>query len=259
MLMQTPGGLPDAKEIAQIALVAAVVFLVVRRLTGTRAIRVAAVLVCLLVIYFVARLLQLDLIRFVIEKALAYGVFAAIVIFQPELRSMAARLGRHRVVRFLTRLEENELVDQIAHAAERLSRAKIGAIIAIEGKMSLEEYAETGTQIQARVSADIVVSLFLPYAPLHDGAVLVSADTLIAAGVILPLTQLPVADKTLGTRHRAALGLSEETDALVIVVSEETQQISLARRGRLERDVSPERLHEALVLACTPGAQLEER
>ena len=115
--------------------------------------------------------------------------------------------------------------------------------------MGLDEYAETGTRIQAAVSADILVSIFAPYGPLHDGAVLIRRDTIIAAGVILPLTQFPVADRSLGTRHRAAIGISEETDALAIVVSEESSQISLAQRGRMERDVEGERLAQAIAAA----------
>ncbi|MFW6331058.1 MAG: diadenylate cyclase, partial [Gemmatimonadota bacterium] len=156
------------------------------------------------------------------------------------------RLGQSRMLRLFNKMEESEVVEELVEGVERLSRAKIGAIIAVQREVGLDEYADTGTRIQARVSADIIVSIFAPYGPLHDGAVLVSGDTLIAAGVILPLTQFPVADKSLGTRHRAAIGLSEETDALVVVVSEETAHVSIAHRGRLERNVSPERLRAAL-------------
>ena len=124
---------------------------------------------------------------------------------------------------------------------EELSRAKVGAIIAIEREVGLGEYAETGTPLQARVSSALLSTIFTPYSPLHDGAVIVRGDIIVAAGAILPLTQFPVA-KVAGTRHRAALGLSEETDALVIVVSEETSQVSLAVRGQLERGVERERL-----------------
>jgi diadenylate cyclase len=122
----------------------------------------------------------------------------------------------------------------------------VGAIIAIEREVGLGEYAETGTKLQARVSASLINTIFTPYSPLHDGAVLIRGDTIIAAGAILPLTQFPVSDKSMGTRHRAALGLSEESDALVIVISEETSQISLAVRGRLERGLDHDRLVEVL-------------
>jgi diadenylate cyclase len=148
--------------------------------------------------------------------------------------------------RIFNNMAESEVVDELVESVERLARTKVGAIIAVEREVGLEEYAQTGTRIQARVSSEILVSIFAPYGPLHDGAVLIEGDTIIAAGVILPLTQFPVADKSLGTRHRAALGLSEETDALILVVSEETAQVSLADRGRLERNVDMDRLREAL-------------
>jgi diadenylate cyclase len=156
--------------------------------------------------------------------------------------------------RLFNRMEAAEITDELLESVERLSRAGIGAILAIEREVGLAEYAVTGSRVQARVSADLILSIFSPYGPLHDGAVLIQGDTIIAAGVILPLTQFPVADRTIGTRHRAAIGLSEETDALVIVVSEETSQISIAERGRLERSVSRDRLRQALGGQVVPPA-----
>jgi diadenylate cyclase len=205
--------------------------------------------------FFAARLLDLHLITYLMGKLFQYGAIAALIVFQPELRSALARLGQSRMLRIFHRMEQGEVVEELLEAVERLSRAKIGAIVALEREVGLEEYiAEQGTRIDARVSAELLLSLFSPYGPLHDGATLVSGDTIRAAGVILPLTQFPVSDKSLGTRHRAALGLSEETDALVIVVSEETQQISVAHRGRLERNVELERLRELVVGNATPVA-----
>ena len=190
----------------------------------------------------------------ILEWTLGLSAIAALVIFQPELRLRLLRLGRRRRhVHALHDLEESELVDEITDAVERLSRANIGAIVVIEGSVSLEEYVETGTRLAARVGADLLVSIFSPYGPLHDGAVLIGGDTIFAAGVILPLTQFPVADRTLGTRHRAALGITEESDALAIVVSEETAQVSMAQAGRIERDVDSERLRRALAAMFTAG------
>lgn len=238
--------LPELTDVVQIVIVAVGVYYILRLLARTRAMQMLFGFLLLAVIYFVARLLGLTLIGTILEYTFQYGVIAALIVFQPELRSALARLGRNRMLRLFNKMEESEVVEELVEGVERLSRAKIGGIIAIQREVGLDEYADTGTRIQARVSADIVVSIFAPYGPLHDGAVLVSGDTLIAAGVILPLTQFPVADRSLGTRHRAAIGLSEETDALVVVVSEETSQISMAQRGRLERNVSPERLRAAL-------------
>lgn len=246
--------LPRLGDIVQIIIVAAGIYYVLRLLARTRAMQMLFGLLLLAAIYFAARLLGLDLIRTILENAFQYGVIAALIVFQPELRSALARLGQSRMLRLFNKMEESAVVEELVEGVERLARAKIGGIIAIQRDVGLDEYADTGTRIYARVSADIIVSIFAPFGPLHDGAVLVSGDTLIAAGVILPLTQFPVADRSLGTRHRAAIGLSEETDALVIVVSEETTQVSMARRGRLERNVSPERLRSALAgVAARPA------
>ena len=230
------------KDIVQVLVLAAGIYFALRLLARTGAIQILIGVLLFVAVYFVARLFDLSIILYVLQNFFQYAAIAALIIFQPELRSGLARIGRARSFRFLSNLQQRELLDEIVEAVERLSRSKIGAIIALERDAKLEEYAETGTRIQARVEADLIVTLFSPYGPLHDGALLVSGDTIIAAGVILPLTQFPVADKSLGTRHRAALGLSEETDATVIVVSEETSIISVVQRGRIERGVTPERL-----------------
>ena len=238
--------LPGFWDLLQILIVAVGIYYVLRLLARTRAMQMLFGVLLLAAIFFASTFLGLTLIETILQAAFQYGIIAALIVFQPELRSALARLGQNRMLRFFNKMEEGAVVEELVEGVERLARAKIGAIIAIQREVGLDEYADTGTRIQARVSADIIVSIFAPYGPLHDGAVLVSGDTLIAAGVILPLTQFPVADKSLGTRHRAAIGLSEETDALVVVVSEETSQVSMAQRGRLERNVSPERLRAAL-------------
>jgi diadenylate cyclase len=246
---------PGFTDLVQIVIVAAGIYYVLRLLAQTRAIQMLLGLVLLVVVYFAARLLDMNLISYLMGKLFQYGAIAALIVFQPELRSALARLGQSRMLRLFHQMPQNEVVEELVEAVERLARAKIGAIIALEREVGLEGYsAEQGTKIHARVSAELILSIFSPYAPLHDGAALVAGDTIIAAGVILPLTQYPVADRSLGTRHRAALGLSEETDALVIVVSEETAQISIAHRGRLERDVGPDRLRT--LLAGGGGAEV---
>lgn len=239
--------LPRPWDLVQILIVALVFYYILRLLARTRALQILSGLLVLGGVYFFSRVLDLGLIRYIMETAFQYGAFAALIVFQPELRSTLARLGQNRMLRLFNRMEETQVVEEVVEAAGRLSRTHVGAIIAIEREMGLEEYTETGTRVQAKVKAELLESLFAPSAPLHDGAVLISGDTIVAAGVVLPLTQYPVSDRTLGTRHRAAIGLSEETDAVVVVVSEETSQVSLARRGVLERNVSPERLRNELV------------
>ena len=237
------------RVLVQIIIVTAGIYLLLLRVARPRSFRILSGLLVLIALYVVAWVAQLQVIVYVLEVLFGYGAIAALIIFQPELRSGLARLGRGRLIHELDHLPESELVSEIAEAVERLARANIGAIVVLEGDVSLDEYAETGTRLEARVGADLLVSIFSPYGPLHDGAVLISGDTVFAAGVILPLTQFPVADRSLGTRHRAAIGISEESDAVAIVVSEEAAHISLAVRGRFERDVDGDRLRLAIAAA----------
>jgi len=244
---------PNWQDLIEILIVAAVFYRILVLLAGTRAIQMLLGLLLLVGMYFLARILNLDLLRSLLETLFEFGAIAALVVFQPELRSALAHLGENRIWRrFFSRLEASNVAEEIAEAAEELARGKIGAIIAVEREVGLGEYANSGTKLQARVSASLLNTIFTPYSPLHDGAVLIRGDMIVAAGAILPLTQFPVSDKSMGTRHRAALGLSEETDALVIVVSEETSQISIALRGRLERGVDRERLVEAIAATARP-------
>lgn len=249
------------KDLLEILLVAYLIYRVLLLWTGTRAFQILFGLVLLVAVYAMASLLEFQLISYILQQAFTYGVFALIVVFQPELRSALAQLGRSRLWRIFPRMEEREreVAEEVAKAAERLSRAKIGGIIAIEREVGLNEYAETGTRVDAAVSADLLTTIFTPYSPLHDGAVLIRGHQIVAAGCILPLTQFPISDRSLGTRHRAALGLSEETDALVVVVSEESSQISLARRGVLRRGLTAEQLRARLAAERqAPSADVDE-
>ena len=246
---------PGWGDLFQILFVAFLLYRVLLVLQRTRAMQIMLGVVVLALMYAVSRLLDLILIRRLLETGFQYGAIAALVVFQPELRAALARLGRTRMIRAFQRLEGSRVVDEIVEAAERLSRARYGAIIAIEQEVGLGEYADTGSVVDARLSAEMLTTIFTPYSPLHDGAVLISADQIRTAGAILPLTQSSIKDRSLGTRHRAALGLSEETDAIVVVVSEETAQLSVAIGGRLERDVSLDRLR-TILQGVAPGADL---
>jgi len=237
---------PGWTDLLEILIVAFLLYRILLVLQRTRAMQIMLGVVALAFLYGLSRLLDLILIRTLLETTFQYGAIAALIVFQPELRVALARLGQSRMVRAFTRLEGSRVADEIVEAVERLSRSRHGAIIAIEQEVGLGEYAETGSAIDARVTAEILTTIFTPYSPLHDGAVLVSGDRIRSAGAILPLTQTTVKDRSLGTRHRAALGLCEETDAIVVVVSEETSQVSVAIGGRLQRDVSAERLRGIL-------------
>lgn len=236
-------GVRDALEIG---LVAYMLYRVLLLIHGTRAVQMLTGIVVLVVIYGVAWVMQLTMITYLLGLLFTYGAFAGVVIFQPELRQALAHLGQSRVTRLLRRMGQSEVAEEIVAALERLSQSGIGAIIAVEREMALGEYVASGSALQAKVSTDLLTTIFTPYSPLHDGAVIVRGDTVIGAGCILPLSQAQISDRTLGTRHRAALGLAEETDAIVLVVSEETATISVAADGRLTRSVSPARIRELL-------------
>ena len=244
---------PDWRDLLEILIVAAVLYRVLRVLAGTRAIQMLLGLFTVILIYGAARLLELSLLEYLLETIFRFGVIAALVVFQPELRNALAQLGQNRLFRFFSRLETTMVAEEVAQAVAQLARDKTGAIIAIEREVGLGEYLETGTPLRARVSDALLLNIFTPYSLLHDGATIIRGDEIVAAGVILPLTQSPVTDRSLGTRHRAALGLSEETDALVVVVSEETGGLSLAHGGRLFRGLTPEQLQQ--MLAEGPPAQ----
>lgn len=235
---------PGWRDVLEIVIVSYAIYRVLLFLRRTRAMQVLGGIIMLAAAYGVAYALHLSMIIYLLTLVFSYGAIALLVVFGPELRSTLANIGRSPMSRFFARLGESEIADQVAEAVERLSRARIGAIIAIERDVSLEEYVQSGSEMQARVSADLLVTIFTPYSPLHDGAVLIRGDTIIGSGCILPLSQAALVDRSLGTRHRAALGLSEETDALVVVVSEETATVTVAENGRLHRGVSPLQVRE---------------
>ena len=245
--------LPQWRDVVEILIVAYVVYRALLLVVGTRALHILLGLVMLGAAYVAAVLLKFAMISYLLGVVFTYGAFALLIVFQPELRAALARLGQSRVMRFFYRGQAHQVALEIAEAADRLSRAGTGAIIAVEGEVGLGDYIASGTPLSAKVSADLVTTIFTPYSPLHDGALVVRGDMIVGAGCILPLTQFPVDDKTLGTRHRAALGLSEETDAMVIVISEETSVVSVAHRGSLERGGGVVRLKE--LLATGPFAR----
>jgi diadenylate cyclase len=237
---------PDWHDMLEIAIVAFIMYRVLLLFHGTRAVQMAVGIVLLFAAYAAAWVLKLGMITYLLGLVFTYGAFALLVVFQPELRAALAHLGRSRLTRVFQQMDNDLIADSLLDAAERLSRARIGAIIALERAVPLGDIVATGSAMQAKVSADLLLTIFTPYSPLHDGAVIVRGDTIVGAGCILPLTQSDLSDRSLGTRHRAALGLSEDTDALVIVVSEESGAVSVAARGRLRRDLTPAQLREVL-------------
>ena len=218
-------------------------FLMVR---GRRAAHVLSGIWVLLVAYLIAVWAHLELLRTVLAAMAPYTAIALIVMFQAEIRRMLARLGRIRWLGLGGQLERREVVDDILLAVRQMAEHKTGALIVVERDIGLRTFVESGVALDARVSRELLVSVFHNGAVMHDGAVIVQGDRVAAAACFLPLTTNPQLSRRLGTRHRAAIGVTEETDALAIVVSEESGQISVASRGDLEQNVSIERLESWL-------------
>lgn len=209
---------------------------------GTRAIQVLRGTIILLVAFFVFQKLELGVLNWLLTKFFAISVIAILIIFHPEIRAGLAHLGQHRLFA-TTALREEEfdyILSQIVKAAEALSKNKIGAIIAIEKDDPLTAYIGSGVLVDAKATADLIQTIFTPNSLLHDGGLIIQHGRITAAGCLFPLSQNSELSRIFGTRHRAALGLSEETDALIIIVSEERQDISLVYQGRLYKDLSRE-------------------
>lgn len=214
---------------------------------GTRASQMFAGLILIFIASFIVQLLGMEGMTWLIQSVTTVWVIAFVIIFQPELRRLLVQLGQTRLVRAITKERGTSTIDEIVKAAEVLSQKRYGGLIVLPGETGIRGIVETGVPIRADVSADLIVSIFFPRTPLHDGAVVIRGDIIQAAKCILPLTESPHIDPSLGTRHRAALGITEESDTTVIVVSEETGKISLVREGHfLGRDYDGERLKKHL-------------
>jgi diadenylate cyclase len=233
-------------DVIDIAIVAFIFYKMFMLVKGTRASQMFAGLVLLVVASLVAQWFQLNALNWIVTSLKTVWVIAFVIIFQPELRKGLALIGQNRLFRPFIKVQEFGALGEILKAVEKMSEERIGALIALEGDVGLRNYEETGTPMNAKVSSELLITLFTPHSPLHDGAVIVRGLEAVAAGCILPLSQNPSLSADLGTRHRAAIGLTEETDAVVIVVSEETGAISIASRGALKRHLDKGKLRSEL-------------
>lgn len=237
-------------NIIDILLVAYVIYKLIMLIKGTRAVQLIKGIVVLLLASNASDFLNLNTIKWILDKTWATIFVALAVIFQPELRKALEQLGRGRFfshsVTTLGSEELNKVIAEIALAGARLSKTKTGALIIFERDTGLNDYIETGVKIDGVVSSEFLENVFVPQTPLHDGAVVIRGDRVIAAGCFLPLSDNPNLHKSLGTRHRAALGITEISDALAVIVSEETGIISLAQDGALMRYLNEEKLIENL-------------
>lgn len=234
-------------NLADLAIVAFLIYGVLKLIRRTRAAQMIAGALLLAGLYFVSERAPLPTVNWLIRDMLGYIVFAAIVIFQADLRRALSQLGRVPFFRHLARpTTTDETVEEVVVAATMLASRPIGAIIVIERETGLRNYIESGIPLDAAVTYDLLVSIFQPGSPLHDGAVIIQENRIAAAACFLPLTVNPRLSRDLGSRHRAALGLTEESDALALIVSEESGRVSLALDGRIERDIDPEQLRYRL-------------
>jgi len=239
--------MPTISSVVDVLLVALIFYGILRLFQGTQAVSLLrGILVVALVATIAAS--RLTAFNWLVRAMLPMILVAIPVIFQPELRRALERLGRTGVIIGRTSRENvvQQAIFETVIAVESLARERTGALIVLEGETGLEEYIETGERVDAKVSARLLTTIFFPGTPLHDGAVIVRGDQIVAAGCLLPLTARTLADSSLGTRHRAAAGITEQNDALAIVVSEETGIISVARNGRIVRRLDGQRLRSII-------------
>jgi diadenylate cyclase len=239
-------------EVIDVAVVAFILYQLLRLLRGTQGIQILVGLILLAVIGILSTTFNLILLSWLFRNATFFIIIAVIVMFQPELRRALDQLGRighigRPLSRFNTR-QYSQAISEAIRATERLSMKKTGALIAFERDVGLEDYAATGVRINGEVSAEMLQSIFYPNSPLHDGAVIVRGNRIVAAGCLLPLPEEGTVKERLGTRHRAALGLSLASDALVLVVSEETGNISVIEEGKISKNLDTDDLRRRIAL-----------
>jgi diadenylate cyclase len=247
----------SAWDVVDILIVSLLIYEALKLIRGTRAMQMAIGSLFVLLLLYISQAFPLRTMGWLIQNVLAYAGFAAIVLFQSDIRRALSHLGRAPFFRYLGRSERAaDTIEEVVTAATMLAKAKVGALIVFEREIGLRNYVESGIPLDAAVSYDLLITIFQPSTPLHDGAVILSEERIAAAACFLPISVGTQLDKDLGTRHRAAIGLTEECDALAVVVSEERGEISIARHGKIERRLTPADLRHRLqmhVLQRRPG------
>lgn len=244
--------IPGWDGLLEILILAVAFYFILLFLHGTRGVQVLFGLAMLFIgLVLLTYFFKLDTLNWILQRSTVYLVFGLLVIFQPEIRRALAELGRRHF--FGGPVFEQSTVDRLVHAAVRLSEQKIGALIAVERDVGTRAIRETGVAIDSELSPELLINIFYPRTPLHDGGVIVQNNRVVAAACVFPLSQRDEVSRTLGTRHRAAMGVTEETDAIAVVVSEETGSISVAYRGKLRRGLDEERLRRVLTSVLLQG------
>ncbi|EWG09539.1 diadenylate cyclase CdaA [Cytobacillus firmus] len=232
-----------------ILLVWYVIYKLIMIVKGTKAVQLLKGIFVIILVKVASDKFHLQTLGWMMEQVLLWGFLAIIIIFQPELRRALEQLGRGRFFsRTANQEEENQekLVESIAKAVDYMAKRRIGALISVERETGLNDYIETGIGLDSKISSELLINIFIPNTPLHDGAVIIQKNCVAAAACYLPLSESPFISKELGTRHRAALGISEVTDSITIIVSEETGSVSLTKNGELHRDLKAEAFKDML-------------
>lgn len=229
-----------------IALLAVGIYAVIKIIRGTRAVPMLIGLGMVYALYVLSAQLEIYTVNLLLSNLLGWAIVIIVIVFQSDIRRMLTQVGTGPIFSRVDRVAQNQAVEEIVKAVGQLGNARIGALIAIENEIGLGEYISAGTRLDAQVTRELIVSIFVPGSPVHDGALIVQRGRITAGGCLLPLTTNPNVSRTLGTRHRAAIGLTEETDAVVLVVSEEDGTISLVAGGKITRDVDPGTLRASL-------------
>ena len=250
--------------VLDIGITALLIYWLFSLLRGTRAVSLVIGVTVLVLVYFAAQALSLRLLTQILQTGAVVGLFALVVVFQPELRRALDRIGRVGSLGWLLSAEGREtesIATEVARAAALLSAEGHGALIVLERETGLEEIAETGVMIHGDLSADLLRTIFTPRSALHDGAVIIRKGRVLAAGALLPLAETTVQSERFGTRHRAALGITEQTDAIVVVVSEENGHVSLVQRARIVRNLNESQVARSLrtLLPATQGSPFGRR
>ncbi len=237
-----------AIDIVDILLVAALFYTLYTFVKGTRAVHILQGLALMLILSFLASKTNMRTTAWILSSSWLIWVMAFVILFQVELRRALSRLGQHRIFSFFQETIEEEIIDEVVKSSNVLSSRRFGALIVIEKIDGLKPYVETGVKLDCAVSSEIISTIFMSKGSLHDGAVIIQEKNISSAGCILPLSENPDLKRVYGTRHRAALGLSEESDAVIVVVSEETGSISLVQHGKMANGLDPDTLKEMLTL-----------
>lgn len=234
------------RDTLDILVVAFIIYRIILLIKGTRALQMLNGLAVVFIFYFIAQKLELMILHWILTNFLSSIILIIIIIFQHDIRRALTHVGMVPFFGSSETVDEEAILDEVLKAAVSLSNRKIGALIVLEREVGLEDYLDIGIKLDSLVNKEMLQSIFLPNSPLHDGAVIIQSGRITAGSTLLPLTKNPVFDKSLGTRHRAAIGLTEETDAVVVVVSEERGRVSIVEGGRISKDMETEGLREAL-------------